>query len=403
MLDIALASLGTLVLLFALLSDVLRRTVLSEAIVALLAGILLGPAVLGLLELAGQAEAAVLEHGARITLAVALMALALHLAEEGRFREWRQLVVLLALVMPLMWLATAGLVYLIVGLSLWAALLVGAILTPTDPILAASIVTGRIAREDLPPRIRRTLLAESGANDGLAHLLVLLPILVLAGGADPAAEWLTRTLALEIGGAVALGAAIGYGAGLLLERAQHAHAIEPPYFGSFSLALSLVVLGLAGLAGVAGILAVFVAGVAFVTNLPPRDEAEEERVQEPVSRLLLLPIFALLGVALPWAEWRELGWRGLALAAAVLLLRRLPFVAILLPLAGRARRADALFLGWFGPIGISALLYARVALEETAIAEIWPATTLVIVASIVAHGVTAAPLTRRFRRLEARL
>ncbi|HEX2181326.1 MAG TPA: cation:proton antiporter [Rubrobacteraceae bacterium] len=93
------------------------------------------------------------------------------------------------------------------------------------------------------------------------------------------------------------------------------------------------------------------------------DRAEEERVQEAVNRFFILPIFVLLGLTIPWEGWLELGWTGLLLTLAALLLRRLPAMLALKPLLGRVRGTrDALFLGWFGPIGFAALYYANLSL-----------------------------------------
>ena len=104
----------------------------------------------------------------------------------------------------------------------------------------------------------------------------------------------------------------------------------------------------------------------------------------------------------PQAGWlRELGWGGLLLVVAVLLLRRLPAVLALRPLLGplRGRAKDVLFLGGFGPIGAAALYYATFSLRETSIEEAWVVGSLVICASVVVHGRTATPLTKLYGRL----
>jgi sodium/hydrogen antiporter len=116
------------------------------------------------------------------------------------------------------------------------------------------------------------------------------------------------------------------------------------------------VLGAAELIGLDGILATFVGGLVFhAVAASETSEAKErqEHVQEAITRFFDLPIFVLLGMALPWEGWIELGWGGLLLAVAVLLLRRLPAVLVLRPLLGQAvrGRGETLFLGWFGPIG----------------------------------------------------
>ena len=399
--NIALVAVGAVVLVVGLLSNLLRSSFVSTPMVALLAGVLLGPAMLGLLvpsDWGGQEET-ILEQATRLTLAISLMGVALRLPERFPFRDWRSMAVLLGLVMPFMWLASGLLVYLILGLPLLVALLVGAVITPTDPVVSSTIVTGDVAEENLPGRLRHTLSAESGVNDGLAYPFVFLPILLLARPPGEAwTHWVTHTLLWEVGGAVIFGALVGYGAGRLLEWAEHKDAIEESFFLVYTIALSLVVLGAAKLLGSDGILAVFVAGLGFDFAVKG-DREQQRRVQEASTRFFILPIFVLLGLTIPWEGWAELGWGGPVLVIAVLLLRRLPAVLALNHLMRGVRGgANALFLGWFGPIGVAALYYANLSLRETGIEAAWTVGSLVICASIIAHGLTAAPLTKLYGR-----
>ncbi len=399
--NIALVAVGAVVLVVGLLSNLLQSSFVSTPMVALLAGVLLGPAMLGLLvpsDWGGQEET-ILEQATRLTLAISLMGVALRMPERFPFRDWRSMAVLLGLVMPFMWLASGLLVYLILGLPLLVALLVGAVITPTDPVVSSTIVTGDVAEEDLPGRLRHTLSAESGANDGLAYPFVFLPILLLSRPSGEAwMHWVTHTLVWEVGGAVLFGALVGYGAGRLLEWAEHKDAIEESFFLVYTIALSLVVLGAAKLLGSDGILAVFVAGLGFDFAVKG-DREQQRRVQEASTRFFILPIFVLLGLTIPWEGWAELGWGGPVLVVAVLLLRRLPAVLALNPLMRGVRGgANALFLGWFGPIGVAALYYANLSLRETGIEAAWTVGSLAICASILAHGLTAAPLTKLYGR-----
>jgi NhaP-type Na+/H+ or K+/H+ antiporter len=400
-LNIALLTIGSIVLVIGLLSDPLKRSLLSLPMIGLLAGVLLGPGVSGLLDVAKWGnQHLILEEAARLTLGIALMGVALRLPKRDPFRRWRSLLVLLVLVMPLMWLSSGLLTFLILGVPFWVALLVGAVVTPTDPVVASTIVTGNMAEENLPERIRHTLSGESGFNDGLAYPFVFLPILMLAHPPEEALlHWLIHTVLWEVGMAVVVGALVGYAAGWLLEWAEAKDTIEQTSFIAYTLALSLAVLGGAKLIGTDGILAVFVAGLAFDMAVRGSDRAQEQRVQEAVNRFFILPIFVLLGLTLPWEQWLALGWAGLALAVAVLLFRRLPEVLALNPLLGRVRGLqDALFLGWFGPIGVAALYYANLSLRETGAEVAWVAGSLIITASIIVHGVTAAPLTKLYGR-----
>ena len=403
---VSLAAVGGLLLLLGLLGGLLKeRTPVSEPLIALIAGVLIGPAVLGLLDLAALGnQTLILEEAALITLGVALVGVALRLPIGYSSSNWRLLFVLLGIVMPLMWIVGGLLAYLILGVPLWVAVLIGAIVTPTDPVVASSIVAGGVAERNLPARLRHAISSESGFNDGLALPFVVLPVLVLT---EPPGEvlghWLTHTILLEIVGGAALASLMGYLAGKTLRWAERKETMERTSLLTISLALSLSVLGVTELLHLNGVLAAFVAGIVF--NFAGSSDAKEsqEEIQEAISRFFDLPIFVLLGMALPWQGWLDLGWRGPLLVVAVLLLRRLPAVLALRPLLGplRGRAKDVLFLGWFGPIGAAALYYAAFSFRETGIEEAWVVGSQVICASVLVHGVTATPLTKLYGRLPA--
>ena len=403
---VSLAAVGGLLLLLGLLGGLLKeRTPVSEPLIALIAGVLIGPAVLGLLDLAALGnQTLILEEAALVTLGVALVGVALRLPIGYSSSNWRLLFVLLGIVMPLMWIVGGFLAYLILGVPLWVAVLIGAIVTPTDPVVASSIVAGGVAERNLPARLRHAISSESGFNDGLALPFVVLPVLVLT---EPPGEvlghWLTHTILLEIVGGAALASLMGYLAGKTLRWAERKETMERTSLLTISLALSLSVLGVTELLHLNGVLAAFVAGIVF--NFAGSSDAKEtqEEIQEAISRFFDLPIFVLLGMALPWQGWLDLGWRGPLLVVAVLVLRRLPTVLALRPLLGplRGRARDVLFLGWFGPIGAAALYYAAFSLRETGIEEAWVVGSLIICASVLVHGVSATPLTKLYGRLSS--
>jgi NhaP-type Na+/H+ or K+/H+ antiporter len=403
---VSLAAVGGLLLLLGMLGGLLKeRTPVSEPLIALLAGVLIGPAALGLLDLADLGDQTlILEEAALVTLGVALVGVALRLPAGYSGRNWRLLFVLLGIVMPLMWLAGGLLAYLILGVPFWVAALIGAIVTPTDPVVASSIVAGGVAERNLTSTLRHAISSESGFNDGLALPFVGLPVLMLT---EPTGEalghWITRTVLLEIVGGAVLAALMGYLAGKTLRWAEKKETMERTSLLTISLALSLTVLGVTELLHLNGVLSAFVAGVVFNSAGSSDAKESQEDIQEAISRFFDLPIFVLLGMALPWQGWLDLGWRGPLLIAGVLLLRRLPAVVVLRrllgPLGGRAK--EVLFLGWFGPIGAAALYYAAFSLEETGIEVVWVVGSLVICASVVVHGVSATPLTKLYGRLPA--
>jgi len=415
-LNVALVAVGGLVLLIGLVSDLFRRTWwTSEPLVALVCGILLGPAVFGLLhpDRWGIAQETLIEQAARLTLAIGLMGVALRLPKNYAFHHWRSLLVLLLPVMFLMWVCSGLLVYFILNLPFWEAMLAGAAITPTDPIVASSIVTGVVARENLPGRLRHILSAESGWNDGLGYPFVLLVILMLQRAPTEAiSHWFTRVLMWEVGAAILLGALLGYLAGRLLEWAEEKHTIEHVSFLGYTIALSLTVLGATKLIGTDGILAVFVAGLIFSNAIEGNEKAQQKgdaiegnekaqqkNVQEAINRFFTLPIFILLGLVIPWQQWWALGWKGLILVVVVLLLRRLPAILLLNRLIKPLKNTpDVLFMGWFGPIGVSALYYAGLSLHKTGVESVWVVCSLMICASLIVHGLTSTPFTKLYGR-----
>ncbi|HZD59041.1 MAG TPA: cation:proton antiporter [Anaerolineae bacterium] len=389
---------GSLVLVLGLFSDLIKRTILSEPLLSMIYGILLSPLLLGFLR--GNEEA-VFEQASALTLAVGLIDVALRLPKFYIVHQARPLIVLLGLVMPLMWLVSGLLIFFILGLPFWMALLIGAIISPTDPILASSILTGKIATDNIPSRIRYLLSAESGANDGLAYPFVFLPILVLTlSRPEILRDWLVSIVLWQVGGAIIAGALVGYVSGRLLSWVRAMKAIGIPSFLGYALTLSLVALGSTELIGTDGILAVFATGVVFNMTITERERTQAGNFQRAINRFFILPIFALFGSALPWSEWLKLGWKAVALVVAVLLLRRLPAVLVLKPLIKPINDfKDAAFAGWFGPMGVSALYYANLSLRLTGIHEVWVIASLIIFASIIAHGTTATPLARLYARV----
>ena len=391
---------GALLLFLGLVSDLLKRMNLSAPLLAMLLGVIAGPAVLDIVDPADWGNRqAILETAARLTLAISVMSAAQRLPKgylSTRRRDWG---VMLGIVMPAMWLASSLLIYLILGLRPWVALLVGAVLTPTDPVIASGIIGGELARRTIPPRLRHLLSAESGSNDGLAFLFIFLPLAWLSSpGGQGVTFWLVNGLGRGVLLAMLVGAALGFAAGWLLRRAVDRKTIEEPYFLASSLALTLLTLGFLRLLNSSAIVGVFVAGLVFNEFLTEREGPEAQRSIMAAEPFLTLPIFTLVGVTLPWSAWSALGWGALLLlVVAIFLLRRLPALLAVAPLLGTVeRRADALFLGSMGPIGISALFYTYVVLANGPFEEVWQVASFVIAASILIHGLSATWLSRKY-------
>jgi NhaP-type Na+/H+ or K+/H+ antiporter len=400
-LNLALALFGGLVLLLGVVSDFIKQYVsfVTEPVVALAYGVAIGPAGLGLLRIATFGDPLpILEQAARLTLGLAVLGVAIRLPKKYIFERWKAMTVVLLVIMPGTWIISGLIVNAFFGVPWWMGMVIGAILTPTDPVIAGTIVTGTAAEEYIPSRLRHYISAESAINDGVAYLLLFLPLLLLRHSTDTALrEWVFVVLLKEVLLAAFVGFVIGYFAGRLQRWATARDFIVKPSLLTIVIALTFAVLGFIKLFGADGILAAFMAGVAF--KLPTEEEAaeQEQDAQEALERLFEIPVFVIFGMMLPWQGWIELGWWGLLFTGVVLLLRRLtvllPVSKLLPPLQ---RRADALFTGWFGPIGIAAIYYATLVVHETGSRQAWRISTLVIAASILAYGVTATPFTNLY-------
>ena len=384
--DLLLAAVGFLGVVVAALSAKMRRLPISEPLLGLAAGVVIGPQVLDVLRMPLiTAEHSLLHEVSRILLAVSVMAVALRYPIGDVKRCWRPVTVLLVVAMPVMAVVTAALGWWLLSIPVATAALLGAALCPTDPVLASSAVTGEDAERDLPARDRQVLSLESGANDGLALPLVLAAI-AIAGGMGAGAA--IRESLWQVFGAVVVGAVIGWAGGWALRWGDEYGATDAGPALFFTVVLALGILGVAGLMHTDGVLAVFVGGLVFNIVGTGRERAAAVPIDEAINRFAVLPLFVLLGVALPWHSWLEIGWPAAALALGVLLLRRIPILLVLRRPLGMQTR-DALYLGWFGPVGVSALFYLtleadRIGVDETVLA----AGTLVLVASTVAFGLT---------------
>ncbi|MEX5294387.1 cation:proton antiporter [Kocuria sp. CPCC 205268] len=402
--NLVLALFAGVVLVLSAFSTLFQRISLPGPLLALALGVLIGPHALNLLRIEdwGLPRGTLLEQASRITLAVGLAGVALRLPHGYWRQNLRWIVVIIGLGMAGMLVVATGVLWWGLGASFLLVLLLGAIVTPTDPVVTTPIVTGSLAEEKVPERVRHNISAESGINDGLGYLFVMLPVLLLT---DPGGAWhelLTRVLLWEVLGGAALGAVAGWLLGRLFLFVQRHGLMEESSYLAIVVPLALLLLGVGKLLGTDAVLVVFTGVAVFGQVIPQREEEQEDRIQDAVSRLFLLPVFILLGLALPLDEWTRLGWVPPLVLTVALLARRLVTVWLLRPLFARLHdRAETFFLSWFAPVGISALFYATLAERHTGRHEIFVYTALAITVSVAVHGLTAAPLSAWLRHREA--
>ncbi|GAA2031745.1 cation:proton antiporter [Terrabacter terrae] len=381
---------------WGVLSAKLERADLSAPIVFTVVGALL--AVLGLID--APAAPVTLKPLVELTLVWVLFCDAARIRVQDLRQGTGQYVRLLAVGLPLTilagWLLAA---WLLPGLGVWLALLVGAALAPTDAALGIPVVTNAL----VPARIRRLITVESGLNDGIATPVVMVAI----AGAASAAEGLAGMegpggALLELAIGVAVGVAIGLGGAWLLRRARRAHWAAEDFTGIAVLALALLTYAAAVSLQGNGFVAAFCGGVAFGAVAGRRGSAELVFLEQASGLVSLLVWTAFGAIALPIIA------DGITLSVvlyAVLSLTLVRMVPVALAsLGGGMDRDTVLFIGWFGPRGLASLVFALIALEElgTGAHEAVAVIGTTVLLSVLAHGVSAAPLSTRYGRAATR-
>jgi NhaP-type Na+/H+ or K+/H+ antiporter len=402
-----------------LLGAVLPGVVSQRALSVPMAFVGIG-ALLGLLPIADGLPLSPIEHPeaaerlAELTVIVALMGVGLALDRPLGLRSWAATWRLLLVGMPLFIGLVAVLGWWVLGLAPAAALLLGAVLAPTDPVLAADVqvqgpgrrdraVDSGDARDEVDQQddTRFSLTSEAGLNDALAFPFVYGALFLMVGEHS---AW--RWLGWELLGKTAIGAAIGWGCGYLLAKMAfraRSRALRLAHTGEplLALAATFVAFGVAEVAGGYGFLAVFIAAVAI--RAEERHSSYHKVLHEFVSQLehlLTLLVLLLFGAALSGGLLTELSWRGVLvgvvavvvlrpLTAGLSLRRRLPLGDS--RLGPRERRVVA-FFGIRGAGTLYYLAYATGYTQVIGIGELWATVGFTILLSVVVHGVLATPV-----------
>ena len=405
---------GLAILLAAVLPSALSRLALSPPLVLLAAGMGIGLLPLGERMLDPLQYRPVIEEVTQLAVLLALMGVGLALDRPLRFarpREWLRWSAtwrLLFLAMPLSIAAVWFLGWWGLGLAPASALLLGAVLAPTDPVLAGDVQVGGPDVEshedesDERHEVRFALTSEAGLNDGLAFPFVYAAIFLLLKG-DPG-SWLGSWVAWELVGKVVVGFGVGAFVGWAL--AKLAFSARPtslafaergePLLALAALAMSF---GAAELVGGYGFIAVFTCGMA-VRNAERSHRYHQEMhgVVERLERLFTLLILLFLGMAMTRGLLSALDWRGVALGVAlVLVVRPLSGVLSLLPFARSGHGMNArerLVTAFFGVRGVGSLFYLAYAAGKADFSDLrwlWATVAFTIGLSVLVHGVLAKP------------
>ncbi|KXT18516.1 hypothetical protein AC579_2232 [Pseudocercospora musae] len=385
--NIVCATLGGFITVFGLVSYLLKeKFYLSEALISTLAGVVFSPHAANFirpLDYANNSEVdleTITLYFTRLVLGVQLVLAGVQLPSKYLWTEKKSLFIMLGPGMISMWMTTSLLVWALVpNIDFVMAIAVGACVTPTDPILSNSIVKGKFADKNIPSKLQKIIIAESGANDGLGYPFLFLGLYLLKyagngglgqhGGVGHAfALWFYDTWAYVIIMSVAYGAVVGWLAKELLHWAEERHYVDRESFLVFAITLALFIVGTVGLVGSDDVLACFIAGNVFTWDDWFRLETMDDSLQPTIDMLLNVAIFMWFGAVCPWHSFVDNAvipiYRLIPLGILVLLLRRLPFILIAHKKIHQIEEwRHAAFTGWFGPIGVSAIFYLYIARE----------------------------------------
>jgi NhaP-type Na+/H+ or K+/H+ antiporter len=383
------------VLAVAAVSRRLTGTSITPAMLFVVVGVLVGPLVIDGLTAAPTGEG--VKTLAEATLAIVLFADASRIKPRVLRREYSVPLRLLGVGLPLTIALGAVLALAIFDrLNLTEAIVLAILLAPTDAALGEAVVT----EPRLPSRIRQGLNVESGLNDGICVPLLLIA-LATAEVEDNSAtsQHAIRVVAEQIGYGILGGVAAGLVAAAIVAFGYRRNLVSESWLQVIPVAGAGLAYGIAVALGGSGFIAAFVAGASFGA-LVSRESEQASRLNEELGALLggvtfLIFGAVLLGPALKHVSWQIALYAGLSLT----LVRMLP-VAVAMVRTG-ARMPTVGFLGWFGPRGLASIVFAVIVVEEAHLpgaATILATTYLTIGLSVVAHGITAAPLAKRYAR-----
>jgi NhaP-type Na+/H+ or K+/H+ antiporter len=408
--DAVFAGLGAGALLAAVLPRVVAGRPLSLPLVFLVGGICVYLLPLPLPEIDPVDDRLLTEHITEIGVIIALMGAGLALNRPVGRRRWGTTWRLLGVTMPLTVVATALLAWWLLDWPPAAALLLAAVLSPTDPVLASEVRVGEPTEDEHDEdEVRFALTSEAGLNDGLAFPLTYaaLALAAAAGGgwsADWAGAWVAEDVAFKCAVGVLCGLLVGRLLGWLFFMARSpVLRLSEHREGFVAIGATFLSYGVTELVGGYGFLAVF--ATACTIRAAERAHGFHNVLHdfvEQIERLFTATVLFLLGAFIALGGLAPLTWQGAVTALALLVVIR-PLSGWAGLLGGRPGRLERWVIASYGIRGIGSLYYLAYALGRHDFPvperELWAVVTFTVLASVLLHGVTAGPVVTRLDRL----
>ncbi len=290
-------AISALIVLSGTFNRKLENFYVTDPLIALITGIFLGPQFLDFISLDDDKSMDIVKKATEFTIATALMATALRIPSNFYRKNFKSQTIVVVFGILGMFICSSLLLYWIMPLSFLESCLIGAIITPTDPVVASTIVSGENAKKLLPSRIRNTISFESGVNDGLVFPIVLLMIIFITREGE-LHEWFLKDLVFATILCGILSYGVGKISGKLMHKAHGSGWMTTKAVLPFSLALAFLFLSGFNALEMNGIFSVFIGGYAFSSEISENETIQEERVQESMDRIFTIPVFFILGLLL---------------------------------------------------------------------------------------------------------
>ena len=403
---ILLASLGIATLIMAWLPSLSQKIKVSSPVILLLLGVLLYwiGTPLGWDEYLWSDNAMMVFSEAIVI--ISLMGAGLKIGGEYSFRAWKRPLLLIFITMPLTMLAAYLFGVYFLALSIPASLLLAAVLAPTDPVLASDVQLDDPEREDkLKDKIRFSLTAEAGLNDGMAFPFTYLAVLVAQAGSFAAfnfTNWVWDKLLLKVIIGITIGFLIGRGIGYLMTYLNKWAGLKT-YDGFLALSLTFAVYGVSELLHGYGFMAVFFAGlsVRYSEHVSGEHKQKMHDFSHEIERLLIVVWILIFGSTIMNGILEVTDWKGILFSAL--------FVLVIRPLAGlisfigiKDSFKNKLAISFLGVRGVGSIFYLSWAFMQTDTfenkLEMYSITAYIILFSILLHGLTAPSIVYYFRK-----
>lgn len=399
---LSLLVIGVLLLVVTLGSGWIKRLPLSYALIYLVVGVLLGSNGLGLIKI--RPDTQFLERLTEFVVIVSVFGCGLKINRPLKLQAWQSTIRLIGFLMPLSILGISLVAHYILGMGWGAAVLLGAILAPTDPVLASEVQLAHVKDKD---ELRFALTSEGGINDSLAFPFVYFGIYWLKD--NNLNNWFANWVGIDLIWAIASGIVMG----ILVARAivwidcnlQKRRSADDLMEDFVAISIILLTYSLTELVNGYGFLAVFVAGLVVQRSYFCDQEKRMAQLEftEQIEKLLEVTAIVILGTLLLFEPMLKYAGQSLLIVGVLFVLVR-PMGMWLSMIGSDLPTKTRTLMGWFGIRGLGSLYYMTYALGKGVAGETgeqiaW-ITYTVIVCSVIIHGITAAPLMAWYEKVK---